>query len=76
MPDGPPLPEHLELRSIAEAFETAGISGEILDAQWRLVYISSEEARIVGVDPAEVGRFYGKGLEAQRADHAPLSRPG
>ena len=68
MPDGPPLPEHPELRSIAEAFETAGISGEILDAQWRLVYISSEEARIVGVDPAEVGRFYGKGLPRRQLE--------
>ena len=68
MPDGPPLPEHPELRSIAEAFETAGISGEILDAQWRLVFISSEEARIVGVDPTEVGRFYGKGLPRRQLD--------
>jgi class 3 adenylate cyclase len=68
MPDGPPLPEHPELRSIAEAFETAGISGEILDAQWRLVFISSEEARIVGVDPAEVGRFYGKGLPRRQLE--------
>ena len=59
---GPPLPEHSELRNIAEAIETVGLSGEICDANWRLVFISSEEARIVGVDPSEVGRYYGKSL--------------
>src|SRR5271154_6683348 len=59
MPDGPPLPEHPELRNLAMALETATMSGEILDAKWRLVFISTEEARIVGVEPSEVSRFYG-----------------
>jgi class 3 adenylate cyclase len=68
MAAGPPLPEHPELRVVAEAFESAGMSGEILDAQWRLVFISSEEARIVGIDPAEVGRFYGKGLPRRQLE--------
>jgi class 3 adenylate cyclase len=70
MPSGPPLPEHPELRSIAEAFETAKISGEILDANWCVVFISSEEARIVGVEPSEVGRFYGKGLPRRQLEDA------
>jgi class 3 adenylate cyclase len=65
---GPPLPEHPELRAVAEALEAAGISGEILDAQWRLVFISSEEALIVGVEPAEVDRFYGKGLPRRQLE--------
>ena len=43
--DGPALPEHPELRSVAEAIEAAGISAEICDARFRLVFISSEEAR-------------------------------
>ncbi len=68
MPAGPPLPEHPELRAIAEALETAGISGEILDAKWCLVFISSEEARIVGVEPAEADRFYGKGLPRRQLE--------
>ena len=68
MPAGPPLPEHPELRAVAEAIETAGISGEILDAQWRVVFISSEEARIIGVEPTEVGRFYGKGLPVRQLE--------
>lgn len=67
---GPPLPEHPELRAIAEAMEAARISGEICDAQWRLVFISSEEARIVGADPGEVGRFYGKGLPRRQLEDA------
>jgi class 3 adenylate cyclase len=48
----------------------AGISGEILDASWRLVFISSEEARIIGVEPSEVGRFYGKGLPRRQLEDA------
>jgi class 3 adenylate cyclase len=68
MPAGPPLPEHPELRAVAEALEGAGISGEILDAQWRLVFISSEEALIVGVEPGEVDRFYGKGLPRRQLE--------
>jgi class 3 adenylate cyclase len=60
--DGPPLPEHPELRTIALAMEHAGLSGEICDATWRVVFISSEEARIVGVAPQDVGRFYGKSM--------------
>jgi len=67
---GPPRPEHPELRSVAEALEDAAISGEILDAQWRVVFVSTEEARIIGVDPSEVGRFYGKGLPVRQLDDA------
>jgi class 3 adenylate cyclase len=67
---GPPRPEHPELRAVAEALEVAGISGEILDASWRLVFISSEEARILGVEPSEVGRFYGKGLPRRQLEDA------
>ena len=44
------------------------MSGELLDASWRIVYISSEEAHIVGVPPAEVDRFYGKSLVARQIE--------
>jgi len=70
MPDGPPLPEHPELRNLAMALETGAMSGEILDAKWRLVFISTEEARIVGVEPSEVSRFYGKGLPVRQLEDA------
>jgi class 3 adenylate cyclase len=65
---GPPLPEHPELRSIAETLETTAMSGEILDANWQIVFISTEEARIVGVDPSDVGRFYGKSLTRRQLE--------
>jgi class 3 adenylate cyclase len=48
--------------------EGAGISGEILDAGLRIVFISSEEARIVGVEPEEVDRFYGKSLVTRQLE--------
>ena len=34
-PSRPPLPEHPELREIALAMEGAGVSGELMDANWR-----------------------------------------
>ena len=52
------------------ALETGAMSGEILDAKWRLVFISTEEARIVGVEPSEVSRFYGKGLPVRQLEDA------
>lgn len=67
---GPPLPEHPELREIALAMEGAGISGELLDANWQLVFISTEEARIVGVPPGEVARLYGKSLVVRNLEDA------
>jgi class 3 adenylate cyclase len=70
MATGPPLPEHPELREAAEALELAGISGEILDSKWRIVFISSEEARIIGVEPSDVSRFYGKGLPRRQLEDA------
>jgi class 3 adenylate cyclase len=69
-PAGPPLPEHPELREIALAMEGAGISGELLDADWRIVFISTEEARIVGVPVGEVARFYGKSLVVRNLEDA------
>lgn len=69
---GPPLPEHPELREIALAMEGAGISGEILDSDLRLVFISSEEARIVGADPGEVDRYYGKSIVVRQLEDGEL----
>jgi class 3 adenylate cyclase len=42
--------------------EGAGISGDIVDARWRTVFISSELARLAGVEPQDVSRFYGKSM--------------
>lgn len=67
---GPQLPENPELRAIAETMEAAGIAGEICDATFRLVFISSENARIVGVDPNHVADFYGKGLPRRQLEDA------
>jgi len=65
MPEGPadpPLPEHPELREFARAMEGAGVSGDIVDARWRTVFISSELARLAGVAPQDVSRYYGKSM--------------
>ena len=41
-----PLPEHPELRGLAEELERARRVAEIFDEKWRLVYISSELATV------------------------------
>lgn len=66
---GPPLPEHPELREVALAMEGAGASGDILDARWRTVFISSELARMTGVAPGDVGRYYGESIIVRHLDH-------
>lgn len=51
-PDDWPLPEHPELRMLAEELERARRVAEIFDARWRLVYISRELAAVIGAaDP-------------------------
>jgi hypothetical protein len=69
-PASPPLPDHPELREIALAIEGAGISGEILDANWQIVFISTEEAAIAGLSPDEVHRFYGKSMVTRQLEDA------
>jgi class 3 adenylate cyclase len=61
-PADPPLPEHPELREFARAMEGAGVSGDIVDARWQTVFISSELARLAGVAPQDVSRYYGKSM--------------
>ncbi len=61
-PADPPLPEHPELRQFARAMEGAGVSGDIVDARWQTVFISTELARLAGVAPEDVSRYYGKSM--------------
>ncbi len=58
--DGPPLPEHPELREIALAMEAAGMVFEILDERFRVVFFSTEAARLIGLSAGERDRQYDK----------------
>jgi class 3 adenylate cyclase len=55
-----PLPEHPELRAIAEAMETAGMLFEIYDARFRCVYMSSERTRLTEMTADEAPRHLGR----------------
>jgi len=66
----PPLPEHPELRALAEALEDVGAAGEILDHKWRVVFTSTENALALGMDPAEMQYHYGLSI-AVRPRHRP-----
>lgn len=70
MVERPPLPEHPDLRALAEALEDSGAAAEILDDKWRVVFTSSEDARALGMDPARVHHHYGLSL-AVRPQHHP-----
>jgi class 3 adenylate cyclase len=49
-----PLPEHPELRSLAEELERARRVAEIYDSGWRLVYLSRELCTATGVTDPEI----------------------
>lgn len=55
---GPPLPEHPILREVALAVEDMGRVAEIVDREWRIVYISSELFSVVGAD-VDADQVYG-----------------
>ena len=54
------LPEHPDLRDIAEALEAAGMIFEIYDARFRCVYLSGERARLTEVTADEAMRQIGR----------------
>ena len=53
------LPEHPVLRELAEAIEQHGVSGELLDDRWRIVFTSSELLEIVDLDVEDTTKWYG-----------------
>ncbi len=67
-----PLPEDPRLRSIAEAIEANGAIGELMDQKWRIVFITSELCRMLGLPPEEADRFYGISPVIRNRDHADL----
>jgi class 3 adenylate cyclase len=72
MEDVAPLPEEPRLRAIAEAIETDGAIAELMDRKWRISFISSELCRMMGLVPAEAGRFYGMSPITRNRDHHDL----
>ena len=59
-PGPSPLPEHPDLRDIAEAMEAAGMLFEIADARFRCVYVSSEFVRFAEMSADEARRQIGR----------------
>jgi class 3 adenylate cyclase len=51
----------------------AGVSGEILDADLKIVFISDEGARAFGVPLPEVARVYGKSLVMRNLEDADIA---
>lgn len=61
MSSPPSLPEDTHLREVAEQLEATGWAAEILDTNWRLVWLSSGLLDLIGErDPAKLG--YGEHL--------------
>jgi hypothetical protein len=56
MSSPPSLPEDAHLRAVAEQLEATGWATEILDTDWRLVWLSSGLPDLIGErDPAKLG---------------------
>lgn len=70
-----PLPEHPELRQIAVAMESAGVVFEILDARFRLVYMSKEAARMGELSEDELRQQMGQS-DLKRAVSGPADVVG
>lgn len=70
MGDAPPLPEDPDLRAIAEAIETHGAIGEVLDRKWRTVFITTELCRMMGFSSEEAKSYYGISPIIRNRDHA------
>ncbi len=70
MGEGPPLPDHPELRNLAHALEATGAIGELLDSRWRTVYITSELCRMMGFSTEDAISYYGISPIARDRDHA------
>ena len=73
--DSLPLPEHPELRQIAVAMESAGVLFEILDARFRLVYMSKEAVRMGELSEEELGQQIGQS-DIKRAVSGPVDVVG
>ena len=69
MAESPPLPEHPDLRALAEALEATGTAAEICDDKWRVVFTSSEDARALGMDPAQMHHHYGLSMAVRPQYH-------
>lgn len=70
MAQGPPLPEDTRLRAIAQAIETDGAVAVLMDRKWRIVFVSGEQCRMLGIPPEDASRFYGISPIIRHRDHA------
>lgn len=68
--EGPPLPDHPILREVALAVEEMGRVAEIVDRDWRIVYMSSELFAAAGVTVADASSVYGLSM-VQRDERFP-----
>ena len=67
-----PLPEEPRLRALAEAIEAHGALGELMDHKWRIVFISTELCRMLGIPAEDATRFYGISPIIRNREHADI----
>jgi class 3 adenylate cyclase len=72
----PRLPEHPDLREIAEMIERVGMMAEILDERFGCVFVSSETARALNLSADEAHGLLGRSLIARsyHPDYAEIVR--
>ena len=81
MSNGPSLPDHPLLRRVAELLESHGYAGEVYDAEWRIVFMSSNYVATTDPEGGAPERFYGQSVIARTLGEEraimslPLGRP-
>lgn len=68
MSNGPSLPDHPLLRRVAELLESHGYAGEVYDAEWRIVFMSSNVVATVDPEGGAPERFYGQSTITRSVD--------
>ena len=64
----PQLPEHPELRELALAIEGFGASAEIMDSSFRVIFISTETVKVLGLTSEDANRLHGLSIIRRNAD--------
>ena len=64
----PQLPEHPELRELALAIEGFGASAEIMDSSFRVIFISTETVKLLGLTSEDANRLHGLSIIRRNAD--------
>lgn len=75
MPSVRDIPADPQLARIAEALEDHGVQAELLDRKWRMVFLTGEMARTMGLPDEHLEPLYGLSMIARNLEFPDYWRP-